>query len=186
MDNNKKLERFSKGAITNYRKSDEARWVSAFFCFNVAQVGKYVPFATINLAGDMSVSPDTVENMAHAYSLYRELGTDQTSTLFVRVARKLPYIYQSHFRALYDARERFGLTIDQVFSLLLDIVMAEGSISSRDIDAHVRKRFGKEYTWQYYAQKAQKELNKLVSQPDFPKNRRKSIKSLIDWIGKNA
>ena len=108
------------------------------------------------------------------------------SSQFVNTARKLPFIYLSHFRSLYDAKNSFGLTNEQVLSLLLDIVMAEGSLSSRDIDKHTRKKYGKEKTWFYHAQRANKELLSMVNSEDFPKRGRKMIVRVIEWLSSKA
>ena len=179
-----KSQRFSELAIKSYRKSDESRWVSALFCWKV--VGGYERGKTLGLAADMSVSVDTIEGLAHAYSLYEELSKLEGARKFLREARKLPYIYMAHFRSLYDLRERFNLTIEQVFGLLLDVVMGEGELSSRDLDGHVRRQLGKEYTYHWYAQKALRDLMELNNRPDCPKEIRELISDTVSALGEKA
>lgn len=165
-DRNK--ERLFKLATDSYRKSDEVLWPGIYACGNV--VGKYGRGATLGLADDMGVSVDTVEDMAHAWWIYSELceHNDGSHRQFVRQARKAPYIYYSHFRALWDAKSQYNLTIEQVLDLLMDIVQGEGTISSRGVDGHTRSRFGDTRGWQFYAARTQKELGQTLQQPDLP------------------
>lgn len=179
----KKYEKIALRAQSAYRKSDVNRWVCALWCSQV--VGTYTS-GSKKLAQDLSVEPDTVEDMAHAYSLYRELCELPDARKFVAAARKLPYVYISHFRALWDARRAFGLDNSRVLALLLDIVMAEGDISSRGLDEHIRKRYGLERDWTYYAQKANKALMKSLSDPKLKKRERRRLQSMVNWIGENA
>lgn len=127
-------------AANHYREGNRERWISALWCSKV--VGKYDRGATLGLAADMGVSVDTIENMAHAYILYEALWRDQNYRYAAVVARRAPYIYYSHFRALYDAWIGYNLTLQQVHDLLVDIYQGEGELSSRDIDTHARERFG--------------------------------------------
>ena len=124
----------------HYKRGDVARWVAAFWCAQV--VGKYDRGATVGLAGDMGVSVDTVANLAHAYSIYAELRAVPNFRHATALMRKMPTTYYSHFRALYDARRDYNLTMEQVFDIVIDIYQGEGGISSRDVDEHARNRYG--------------------------------------------
>lgn len=181
-----KKERCFKGAINAYRKSNDDKWVSAFWCAQV--VGNYDRGATLGLASDMSVSSDTVEDLAHSYQLYYELcGFDCGSfRKFVRSSRRQPFVYYSHFRALHDAKNKYDLSVLQILDLLMTIVQAEGGISSRDIDNHARQRYGKETDWTWDASQVQKKLNKLIQRPDLPTDGRHKASELYNWIGENV
>lgn len=172
-------------AIRAYRKSNESRWLFALFASRI--VGKYGFGGTRGLASDMSVSPDTVENHAHAYWVFEKLQKlGNYERFYVRMARKLPYVYLSHFRALYDLQNSRTLTDKQVMNLLIDIVQAEGTISSRNLEDHVNSRYGDTRTWEFYAQKTQKELSKLLNQPDLPAETRSKAVILFDELGNKA
>lgn len=160
--------RYFKLATESYRKSDEVIWPALLACGMV--VGGYDRGVTMGLADDMGVSVDTVEDMAHAYLIYKEMCEyeDGSRRQFVRHARKAPYIYYSHFRALWDAKSHYKLTTEQLLDLLMDIVQAEGTISSRGLDGHTRGRFGDTRGWEFYAARAEKELTQTLQQPDLP------------------
>lgn len=168
MDQDRKKVRLFKLATESYRASDGKLWVSALACAGV--VGNYDRGATMGLADDMGVSTDTIEDLAHAYSIYRDLcemdGGEYRK--FVRNARKSPYVYYSHFRALWDAKSQYKLHNAQLISLLLDIVQAEGGISSRGVDGATRGRFGDTRGFEFYAGRAYKELSQTIQQPDLP------------------
>lgn len=168
MKEDRKKTRYYRLATDSYRRSDGALWVSALACAGV--VGNYTVGDTRGLASDMGVSPDTVEDLAHAYLLYRELCLWNAGEFrqFVRNARRAPFIYMSHFRALYDIRRDHNLTIPQVLDLLMDVVQAEGQISSRGVEGHARSRFGDNRGWEYYARRTGKELVQTLQQPDLP------------------
>ena len=69
----KKLQLWFEHACAAYKNSDAGRWEAARWCAKI--VGKYERGATIGLASDMGVSPDTVENLAHAYLMFIELAS---------------------------------------------------------------------------------------------------------------
>lgn len=171
-------------AINAYRKSDSSRWVSALWCSRI--VGNYERGATLGLASDMGVSVDTIEWMAHAYILFKDLAKLDGKRLYVFAARRSGYVYLSHFRALYNARERYDLSNEETFELLVDIVQAEGDISSRDVDVHVQNKWGKERNWQYYAQRAVKELDKVIQHPQCPADGRRILQEAYSYLGDNA
>ena len=179
-----RLEQIYKKACDAYKSSDSGRWEAARWCAKV--VGKYERGGTIGLASDMGVSPDTVENMAHAYVMYIEFCATTKYRNATRMARKMPRVYYSHFRALYNARHRYGLTLPETFDILRDIYSQEGGISSRDVDSHVVERFGKERDWMYYAEQAQKKLANMLRSPDLPKDGREITSNLFNWIGENV
>jgi hypothetical protein len=180
----KNLETLFKKAADAYRKSDDTKWVSAFYCSQV--VGNYERGATLGLASDMGLSTDTIEDMAHAYSLYNELRRMPDAALFVRSARQSHYVYMAHFRALYDAKDHYKLSNEEILKLLLDIVQGEGQISSRDVDQHAREKYGDTRTWEFFAQKANKSLTTLLNQPDLPTDGRRIINEAFSWIGDHA
>jgi hypothetical protein len=155
-------------AAKSYKKSDESRWVFAFSASRI--VGKNEDFATKRLADSLGISPDSVEDHAHAFWMFdklRKMG-DGAERLYVQTARKLPYIHYSHFRALYDLRISRNLSDEQIMSLLIDIVQSEGGISSRNLEDHVHSKYGDTRTWEFYGRKALKELTKTTSHPGIP------------------
>lgn len=181
MDNNREVEWAAKA----YKSSDKSRWHAALWCNRV--VGRYQRGGTITLAREMGVSTDTVEDLAHAYQMFLDFQAVPIYRTPVVMIRRMPYIYISHFRALYDARDRFHLDIDQCWGLLMDILQGEGSISSRDVDAHTVSRYGDTRTWDYYAAKAQKELHKALLCPDLKNKKvRRRLAKLYEFLGKNA
>lgn len=186
MEEDRRKSRYFRLATESYRGSDAKLWVSALACEGV--VGNYDRGATLGLASDMGVSTDTIEDLAHAYRIYKELCCleDGRFRQFVRAARKAQYIYYSHFRALWDTKSQYKLTYNQVLDLLMDIVQGEGQISSRGVDGHVRERFGDTRGWEFYAQRTQKELSKLLKQPDLPSEAREKASDLFSYLGDKA
>lgn len=155
-------------ATRSYRQSDEKRWAAAYGCAGV--VGKYHRGETLGLASDMGVSPDTIENLAHTYEVYEKLCNldDGNFRQFVRSARKAPFVYTAHFLYLYQHQKEYNLTDTQLLDLLNDIIQAEGDISARGLDAHIRSRYGDTRTWDFYGERAAKELATTLQQPDLP------------------
>lgn len=181
MTTDNKLIRLKERAHKAYLKTDESRWTFAFFCGQI--VGNYERSASVGLASEMGVSTDTVEDMAHAYTLYRELRQMEGAAAFVRLARKAPYIYLSHFRSLYDARRNYNLSNADTLSLLMDIFQGEGTLSSRDVDKLTRDKYGDTRDWTYYANKAVKSLSKVLEQPHLPRKVRRSAKKAYYVLG---
>ena len=124
-----KIRNWYEKACSAYKNSDGGRWEAARWCAKI--VGKYERGATIGLSADMGVSVDTIENLAHAYTMYIEFCSRQRYRGATRMAREMPRIYYSHFRALYTARNRYQLTLNETFDILRDIYLDEGGISSR-------------------------------------------------------
>ena len=164
-------------AHKHYQKSNKGRWLSAAWCSKVVErSGKGDKGKTKGLASDMGVSVDTVENMAHAYWMFEDLCKLPDARAFAFSCRRAPFIYYSHFRALYDARRDFELTDEQTLQILMDVYQAEGEISSRDVDGHTRERFGKVKSWGYYARKVEREMQKLFEHPDVPRAVKKVVR----------
>jgi hypothetical protein len=168
MDKNNLRGVYVSQAKKAYTHSDTSRWIAALNCSMV--VGKYDKGATLGLADDMGVSVDTVEDLARAYSMFREMCEfeDCKYRKLVFAARRAPYIYTSHFRAIADAKKSYGLSILQALDLLMDVVQSEGGISSRNVDTHTREKFGDSRDWFYYAKQTEKKLTNLLGQPDLP------------------
>lgn len=175
------IERDIERAAVNYKRSDDGRWVAAFFAARV--VGRYELGATIALANRMGRSTDTVENLAHAYDMYLELKNCPKYRQYVRQIRKLPYIYYSYFRSLYKARQDYGLTLDQVMDLLVDMVQAEGGLHQRDLDQHIQDKFGDTRTWAYFGAKAMKQIHVTLQQPDIPQEVKDALIPAYNILG---
>jgi len=179
-----KLQLWYAKACTAYKNSDSGRWEAARWCAKI--VGRYERGATIGLSSDMGVSPDTVENLAHAYVMFIEFCSIQKYRKATRMSKEMPRVYYSHFRALYTARKRYGLSLDETFGILRDIVLDEGGISSRDIDGLIRDKYGSIKDWRYYAEQTNKKLANLLRCPDLPDEGRDKTKDLFNWIGTNV
>lgn len=172
-------------AVVEYRTSDNSRWKSALWCSRV--VGKYDQGETLALAQTMNVSVDTVEDLAKAYGLFEDLCAVGNGMYrqYVFWARRCPYIYLSHFRALADARAKYKLSNEEIMGYLVDIVQAEGELSSRNVDDHINKKHGNA-DWEHYATQVRKKLEKLSSFPDLPKAGRETISKTLDWLKENT
>jgi hypothetical protein len=165
---------YSKQAGIHYNKSDREKWKFNLWC-NLSMYGKdgrkkYERGTTLAIADEHGISEDTVEVSGNSYQMFREMCELDEGKFrsFVFSARSLKYVYTSHFRALWEAKERRNLSVADCLSLLVDVVQAEGSISSRKIDRHAQERFGDTRDWTYYAARANKELTKTLGQPDLP------------------
>lgn len=178
----KEVERLFSRAIKSYQKSDSQRWVFSLFCNEV--VGKYKKGGTKGLASEMNVSDDTVENNAHAYWIYAQLKKVYPQE--VRQARKHPKVYLAHFRALYKTYKDHKLDLEQIYSLLEDIVQSNGKISSRDVENHSMERFGDKRDWQYYAKRIVKEIQKTITHPDTPPKLSKTLLKVIKILPKKT
>lgn len=137
----------------------------------------------MGLAEDMGVSCDTIENMAHAYSMYIEFCSKHKYRKATRMSRAMPRVYYSHFRALFTARNRYGLNLDEAFSILRDIVLDEGGISSRDIDGLIRDKYGKVKDWRHYGERVMKALANMNKSPDLPGTVREKSYALFNCLG---
>ena len=179
-----KIVNWYEKARSAYKGSDNGRWEAARWCAKI--VGKYERGGTIGLADYMGISPDTIENMAHAYRIFIELCSKQEFRMATRVARDMPTIFYSHFRALYTCRNRYHLTLNETFDILRDIYMGEGKISSRDVDEHIRDKYGREKDWMYYGERVMKALASLNKSPDLPKEGRELSYVLFNYLGENV
>jgi hypothetical protein len=166
-------------AIQAERGANKESWKSCLWCSRVA--GKYERDSVLALADDLGKSTDTVYDRAHAYFMFEELCGYKNGTYrkLVFSARRADYIYWSHFRALWDAKTSYDLSIESVMELLIDIIQAEGTISSRSLDEHVRSRYGKEKHWKYYAQKASKDIARIIASEAVPRRLRKDLKRTL-------
>ena len=169
---------------TAYKHSDDGRWEAARWCAKV--VGKYEEGATAGLADYMGVSPDTIENMAHAYRMFIELCFYHQYRKPTRMARDMPTIFYSHFAVLHRRMKIYKMTIHEVFDILRDIYLDEGGISSRDIDKHIRDKLGKEKDWMFYAERVQKAIASALASHDLPKEGRDLYKQVFNWNGDNV
>lgn len=171
---------YKLSAIKAFRDANASDWKSALFASRI--VGNYTPMQTRGFAEDVGRSPDTIEDRAHAYWLFERLCKldDGAYRRFTHMTRRLPYIYISHFRVLYDAQKDYNLSDSQILNLLFDIVQSEGGISSRKLTDHIVQRYGDTRNWTYYAERVEKELNKLASEPSVPKEiRRRALRTGI-------
>lgn len=175
------LERNSRRCAKSYKNSDTGRWAAA--CFASKIVGKYSVGATIQLANEMGVSSDTIENLAHAYQLYEEFRNDPRYKTAIRQIRKQPYIYYSYFRSLYKAKNDYHLSIERVFSILVDVYQGEGKIKLADLDQHIQDEFGDTRTWEFYGEKAMKEIHVLLQQPDLPQSVKQKLIPAYEILG---
>jgi hypothetical protein len=177
---------YAQQAIKHDLKGDAALWRSALFCSRV--VGAHERGISLQLADEMGRSVDTVEDRAHAYWLFEKLCamSDGTHRRFVFLARRAPYVKLSHFRALYDIQSQHNLTDEEILNLLMDIVQAEGSISSRNLQDHARDRYGDGRDWTYFASKAMREIHKTLQQPDLPSEVRKVLADAFEILGDRA
>lgn len=176
----KEYQRASRNASKAYKNSDKGRWVAAYWAAKV--VGTYT-LQTRVLAVEMGVSSDTVENLAHAYEMYEALRKEPEFTRQVVIARKLPCVYMSHFLALYKAWNLYSLTLDKVFDILIDIVQANGELSSRDVDNHTQSKYNVERPWWYYCQRTQKAVGKTLACPDLPDEIRSTLVNIYNVLG---
>lgn len=164
---------YVKQAMRHDKRSDGEIWNSAIFCWLAAGPktnGRYADGSIDGLAGDLNRERDTVEDRIHGYELFVLLCNFEDGKYrdFVFQCRTAPYIQFSHFRALYDLQSSLSLTDADIISTLLDVYQAEGGITSRSLEDHMRIKFGKKRDWTWYARKALKSLINVFSQPDLP------------------
>lgn len=186
MDPIKQQKRLVDHAVAFYQKGDSSLWCAAAMSAQI--MGNYSRGATLGLAQELNKSVDSVEAMAHAYNIYSDLKA--YNPRYVRLARKTPGVYLSHFRVLSDIKSRYDLDLEQIFDLLEDIVQAtltDNKISSRDVEAHAQSRFGKERPWVYYAQRTYREIDKTLSCPDLPSgDLKRKMLELYELLGDQA
>ena len=173
-------------AIKAEQKANKNTWTSCLWCWQVAN--RYKEGGVKGLAADMGKSDDTVYDRAHAYEIFVELCNydDGRHRFFVHTVRRLPYIYWSHFRAMWDAKKDFELTTNQVYDLLMEIYQAEGGISSRGLSEVVRGKLGVEHPWTYYADRTLREMKKTISQPQTPRKIKTGMKKIVAVLEKKV
>lgn len=180
-----KVQRAIHEAMRGSQQTDDGHWKLARAANWV--VGKYEKGATREMAEAVGRSISTVEDHAHAWLLYVDfclMGDLHRETVFN--ARKLPFVHYSHFKTLYDLKEKHNLTLEQTWGYFLDVLYAEGDITVRALEFMVEEKHGDEVTWQWYLGKAQKHLQNALNDPTLPKDGRDALKSAYNWIGDNA
>ena len=179
-----------KEAVKHDLVADKKIWLSAVWCAKVVQRNRPGERGlSLGLADEMGRSVDTVEDRAHAYWMFEKLCKLRDNPLvrqYVFQARRARWIHFSHFRELWDIQQAHDLTDEQILSLLVDVYQAEGDLSSRKLGDHARRRFGKEYAWTYYAERAMKEINKTLQHPDTPQDVREVLKVVFSELGDKA
>lgn len=170
-------------AIKAERGANKQTWKSCLWCWQVA--GNYEEGAVLGLADDMGKSNDTVYARAHAYEIFVELCNYDGGQhrFFVHSVRRLPWVYWSHFRQMWDLKSDFELTTKNLFDLLMELYQSEG-MSVRDMEGIVRGKLGKERPWMYYADRALREMKKTVDQPKTPRSVRSQMKKVIASLDK--
>lgn len=168
-------------AIKSERGANKEMWKSCLWCWQVA--GNYDEGAVKGLAEDMGKSDDTVYARAHAYEIFVELCNFDGGRhrFFVHTVRRLPWVYWSHFREMYDLKRDFQLTTRNLFDLLMEIYQGEG-MSVRAMEGFVRGKLGKERPWEYYGRRVKKEIEKALQQPGTPKSTRKKLQETYNAL----
>jgi hypothetical protein len=161
-----RLDLYIEQAYKADRDSNTKKWIECLWASRI--VGKYEYGASLKLAARLNVEVDSVEDWAHAYKIFEELCQVYQYRAVTFAARRSPYIHYSHFRVLYEAKERYKLTIDQVFGYLMDVIQAEGDLSARALDTLLKKKHDNELDWTWYASNALKAINLTLQQPDIP------------------
>lgn len=196
INDDKILEKFVRMVRSNYKQADGRRWVAASAASYI--VGNYADYATSGMADSMNVSKDTVEDLAHAYNLYLDLL--KFDHRYVAMARRMDGMYISHFRALYDLRQRYmfrgrkheDIPLQEIISfneeimdLFVDIVQSIQNgdpISSRGIEKHAIERYGMKKPWNYYGNKAATALHQALECQDLSPKKRKALKRMYKLI----
>lgn len=183
---------FASQGIKSYKKSDKEKWFFNLACSklvgNPERGIKCERGVTLGFASDAGVSPDTVEDGAHAYWMFEDLCKVDGGIYryYIFAARRSQYIHTAHFRSLWDIKEIYNLDMSQVFSLLQDIVQAEGEISSRSLDQHAREKYGVDRPWDYYGLKAYKAIYTTLGHKDTPKDVRKVLSEALEKLGEET
>jgi len=169
--------------VVSERSANKNTWISCLNCWMVS--GKYGEGAVIGLAQDIGKSDDTVYARAHAYSIFVELCNFDGGKyrLLTHTVRRMPWVYWSHFRQMWDLKTDFQLETKHLLDLLLELYQSEG-MSVRDMEGVVRGKLGKERPWMYYADRALKEMKKTVNQPKTPRSVRSQMKKVIASLDK--
>lgn len=176
---------YVRQAVDSERGANKKTWISCLNCWMVS--GKYGEGAVLGLADDMGKSSDTVYARAHAYSIFMELCEFDGGRhrFFVHSVRRMPWVYWSHFREMWDLKSDFELTTKNLFDLLMELYQSEG-MSVRAMEGIVRGKLGKERPWMYYADRALREMRKTVDQPKTPRKIRSQMKKMIAVLDKKT
>lgn len=166
--------------------SNKEIWVTCAMAARV--VGRYEYGATLTMAARLSVEVDTVEDYSHAYAIFQELCNAHAGLYrsVVFAARRSGYIFYSHFRVLYEAREKYHLSLDEVFQYLMDVIQAEGDLSSRRLEKNMKEKHDKELDWTFYGKTAMKAIHNTLSCPDLPANVREVLVPAYEVLGDQA
>lgn len=167
------------------RKTNETQWIRCLWASKVVGNKKLGYGATISLAQRLNREVDSCEDYAHAYRIFEELITahDNLYRRTVFAARRAPYIHYSHFRVLYEAREKYNLTIEQVFMYLMDVIQAEGDLSARGLDNKLKSKHDKDLNWEWYAKNTLKAIAATLQQPDLPDDLRDVLTPAFEKLG---
>jgi hypothetical protein len=192
MNSEKLQEVYFRQGIKSHKTSDKFKWHFNLWCSKlVGNKERGIPFergVTLGFASDAGVSPDTVEDGAHAYWMFEDLCKMKGGMYryYIFAARRSQYIHTAHFRSLWDIKERYHLPLPEIYRLLVDIVQAEGELSSRDLDKHAREKYGVDYPWNYYGEKTFKSIHATLAHPDTPKHIRKVLLEAYEELGKET
>lgn len=151
-------------AASAKQEEDVSGWRLAVYAANVG--GTYKDLAEF-IGG---VSPDQIETKAHAWDMYRSLRREYGP--IVGMLRRLPYIYYSHFSALYKIKAKYKLDNESVFDMLMEVFQGKGSVSTRMLRTQADNDMGNERALPYEAGKAHAALGRLLSRGDLaPRDR---------------
>lgn len=192
MDSEKLRAVIVEQGVKAYKKSDKEKWKfnlwAAKIVGNTERGIKYDRGATLGFASDAGVSPDTVEDGAHAYWMFEDLCNVEGGKFrrYLFAARRSQYIHTAHFRALWDVKEIYKLDLSQIMDMLVDIVQAEGDLSSRSLEGHARGKFGVSRPWDWYGNKAYKAIYDTLQHPETPKDVRKTLVEALEKLGEET
>ena len=161
-----RLDLYIEQAFRADRDSNTKIWKKCLWASRV--VGHYDYGATRQLAARLNVESDSVEDYAHAYNIFEELCNVHQYRIVTFAARRAPYIHYSHFRVLYEARKKYNLTIEEVFGYLMDVIQAEGDLSTKGLENMLKSKHDHELDWTWYAGNALKAITLTLQQPDIP------------------
>ena len=180
-----KLKRAIDDAVRGSQRTDSGHWEIARAANKI--VGKYQKGATRDMAEAIGATAGMVEDHAHAWWMYVDfLNMGKAHRIWTYQARKMPFIHYSHFRVLYDLRQKYNLTLEDTWDYFWSVVMAEGTISVRALEFMVDEKHGDEVEWSWYCSKALKYLQPAFNDPKLPDDGREVIKKAIQWIGDRA
>lgn len=151
-------ERVYSQAADCYRAQDRQGW--RFAALAACSGGTYKDLADY-IGG---VSPDKVESHAHAWEMYRDLWREYGG--MITHVRRMPYVYISHFVVLHRIRRKYAVSLAVCYSYLIDVLQAEGDISSRDLMLQADHEHGLARALPYEANRARGALKTLLTRGD--------------------